>query len=169
MHTRKPTQIDNPAPGSAKLCPGGIPFIALALLLATAAVASEGEEHDLIGNMGSLQKFSHKFDLAIRHENRALADFYAHELEETIEATTAIEAYHDKPVGKLTENMLVPAFDRLEQALDDEAADWDAIGGAFDAFIVTCNSCHAATDYGIIRIERTGANPFMQSFDKHQD
>lgn len=141
----------------------------MALFVATAVAASENEDHDLIGNMGSLQTFSHKFDLAIGHRNLELADFYAHELEETIESTTAIEAYHDQPIGELTESMLVPAFEQLEQALDADAADWDQIDKRFDAFIDSCNACHAATDYGIIRIERTDANPFMQSFEPVED
>lgn len=141
-------------------------------MLISSAVAAEGDddhEHDLIGNMGSLQMFSHKFDLAIGHRNRELADFYAHELEETIESTAAIEAYHDKPIGKLTESMLAPAFEKLEQALDAETANWDEIGKRFDAYIDSCNACHAATEYGIIRIERTDANPFMQSFEPIED
>lgn len=138
----------------------------LAALLANGAAASggEGEDHDLIRNMGALQYFSHKLDLSIRHENRELVDFYAHEIEETIEATTEIEAYHDKPIGKLTETMLAPAFERFEQAVDDQAGEWKAIDSQFDALVNACNACHQATEYGFINIERTDANPYMQSF-----
>ena len=137
---------------------------AAASLGAVAMASEDGEDHDLIGNMGTLQYFSHKLDLSIRHENRELVDFYAHEIDETIEATTEIEAYHDKPVGDLTAAMLVPAFERFEQAVDDENGDWKAIDSRFDELINACNACHQATEYGFINIERTDANPYMQSF-----
>jgi len=134
--------------------------------LCTMAMASEeGEDHDLIGNMGALQYFSHKLDLSIRARNRELVDFYAHEIEETIEATTEIEEYHGKPVGKLTEGMLAPAFERFEQALDDESGSWETIGGRFGELVDACNACHQATEYGFINIQRTEANPYMQSFE----
>jgi cytochrome c556 len=136
-----------------------------AVLTGGAATASEeGEDHDLIGLMGQMQYFSHKLDLSIRHRNRELVDFYAHEIEETLEATTEIAEYHGKPVGQLTESMLAPAFERFEQAVDAENGDWDAIDASFDGLVDTCNACHQATDYGFINIQRTDVNPYMQSF-----
>ena len=142
-----------------------IPLCVSALLSISASASEEGEDHDLIGHMGSMQYFSHKLELSLRARNRELVDFYAHEIEETIEATTEIEAYHDKPVGDLTEAMLVPAFDRFEQAVDDENGDWKAIDSRFNELINACNACHQATEYGYINIRRTDANPYMQSFE----
>lgn len=138
----------------------------LAALLCTIATASdEGEDHDLIGNMGSLQIFSHKLDLSIRAQNRELVDFYAHEIEETIEATTEIEEYDGMPVGKLAEGMLGSSFERFEQALDDERGGWETIDRRFGELINACNACHQATEHGFINIQRTDANPYMQSFE----
>lgn len=138
----------------------------LAATLCTVATAAEdGEDHDLIGNMGSLQYFSHKLDLSIRAQNRELVDFYAHEIEETIEATTEIEAYHGKPVGELTEAMLTPAFERFEQAVDDASGGWGNIDDRFGELVDACNACHQATEYGFINIQRSDANPYMQSFE----
>lgn len=138
----------------------------LAAMLCTFAMASdEPEDHDLINNMGSMQYFSHKLDLSIRHKNRELVDFYAHEIEETLEETTEITEYHGKPIGELAEAMLVPAFERFEQAVDDEAGDWGAIDTRFGELIDACNACHQATEYGYINIQRTDANPYMQSFE----
>jgi len=136
--------------------------LAVVTLLATSPVRSA--EPDLIGNMGDLQRFSHKLDLAIGENNLPLADFYAHELEETIESTTAIERYHDQPIGELTTTMLVPAFERLEAALDAEPINPQALNAAFDGYVAACNACHLETGYGCIRIERTDTSPFMQSF-----
>tara|TARA_Y100001933_G_scaffold215362_1_gene222005 strand:+ start:1866 stop:2321 length:456 start_codon:yes stop_codon:yes gene_type:complete len=138
----------------------------LAAALCTAATASdEGEDHDLIGLMGQMQYFSHKLDLSIRAQNRKLVDFYAHEIEETLEATTEIEAYHGKPVGELTEAMLAPAFKRFEQAVDDKSGGWETIDDRFGELVDACNACHQATEYGFINIQRTDANPYMQSFE----
>lgn len=138
----------------------------LAASLCTGAAASgEGEAHDLIGNMAMLQRFSHKLDLAIRHENRALADFYAHELEETIEATTRIEQYDGHPVGRLAEGMLLPAFGNLEKPLKSQPPDWDKVAARFGEYVAACNACHEATGFGFINIERSDSNPFMQSFE----
>jgi len=144
----------------------GISLLLLAVLFGSAATASEeGEDHNLIGLMGQMQYFSHKLDLSIRHQNRQLVDFYAHEIEETLEATTEIEEYHGQPIGELTEGMLAPAFERFEQAVDAENGDWDAIDASFGELVDTCNACHQATEYGFINIQRTDANPYMQSFN----
>ncbi|MEX2499731.1 MAG: hypothetical protein WD397_12750 [Wenzhouxiangellaceae bacterium] len=137
----------------------------LAVSLCTGVAASgDGDDHDLIGNMGAMQYFSHKLDLSIHHQNRKLADFYAHEIEETLEETTEIPEYHGKPVGELAETMLSPAFERFDQALDAEDSDWSAIDAKFGELVNACNACHQATGYDYINIERTRSNPYMQSF-----
>lgn len=143
-----------------------IPRIALiaAVWIASLDLAAEPGEPDLVGNMGDLQRFSHKMDLAIGQANRPLADFYAHELEETIAATVAIESYHDQPIGELTRTMLVPAFERLEAALDAEPANPSELEAAVEGYVAACNACHLATGYGHLRIERSTVNPYMQSF-----
>jgi len=141
-------------------------LLLLASLFGNAATAAEkGEDHNLIGLMGQMQYFSHKLDLSIRAQNRELIHFYAHEIEETIEATTEIGEYDGKPIGQLTEGMLAPAFERFEQAADDENGGWEAIDGRFGELIDACNACHQATEHGFINIQRTDANPYMQSFE----
>lgn len=132
-------------------------------LLATAS--DRVEDHDLIGKMGAMQYFAHKLDLSIRARNRELAGFYAHEIEETLEATGEIDEYHGKPVGQLSEAMLAPAFERFERALDDKNGGWETIDRRFGELIDACNACHQATGYPFIAIRRTDANPYMQDFD----
>lgn len=140
--------------------------ILAASLCMVATASEESEDHDLIGLMGEMQYFAHKLDLSIRAQNRELLDFYAHEIEETLEATAGVAEYHGKPIGGLTKGMLVPAFERFEQAVDDEAGGWEAIDTLFNQLVDTCNACHQATGYGFINVVRTDANPYMQSFDK---
>lgn len=127
------------------------------------AQADEGSEPGLLETMSMLQTMAHKAGLSIDKENAALLDFYAHELEEFIEQAEGIESYGGKPIGPLVKSMLVPKFEEFEAA--EETGDWQKISGSFDALIDSCNSCHTATGFDYIRIERTKQNPFMQSFE----
>ena len=112
--------------------------------------------------MGAFQYYSHKTSLAIDHKNKKLASFYVHEIEHTLKDVMAIESFDDHPVGKLARNILHPAFEELEQALESDS--WNAISGKFDQVIQACNHCHKTTDHGFIHIQKQSDNPYMQSF-----
>lgn len=143
-------------------------FLGLAFGLAVfLSAAHAGDEPDMITTMGDLQTFMHKLGLSVAAKNHELVDFYAHELEESIEAAESIERYHDIRVGELTEAMLVPAFEAFEQAL--EAQDHKLAGERYEGLIEACNACHQATGYGFIRISRNDTNPYMQSFESDPD
>jgi len=135
--------------------------LAFVFSLAAAPLAAE-EEPDMIATMGQMQLFLHKLSLSVDAGNAELAEFYAHELEETIEAAESIEKYHDIPVGELTGSMLVPSFEALESALDGD--DPARVESRMNQLVEACNACHQATGYGFIRLERTTANPYMQDF-----
>lgn len=130
-------------------------------LLLSASLAAE-EEPGLAENMRAMQYYLHKLSLSIDAHNQPLADFYAHELEETIEDAEKIGDYKDQPIGRLTQAMLVPGFDALEDAIAED--DWDQTSARLDAVIQSCNACHLATGFGFIRIQRSTTNPYMQSF-----
>ena len=135
------------------------------LALANGPAQAE-DEPDIIGNMGSMQLFLHKISLSVAAGNRELADFYAHELEETIEAAESIEKYHDIPVGQLTEAMLTPTFEAFEKTLDGDGAEAaEKVDAQLGEVIKACNACHQATGYGSIHIQRNESNPYMQSFE----
>ncbi len=136
--------------------------LGLGLILPSAQAADAETPPDLIENMMQMQYFVHKLSLSIDARNDKLSDFYAHEVEETIEAAETIPSYHDKPIGDLVTGMLVPAFERLEQAI--ETGDWKQSDTRLDDLIEACNACHTATGYEAIRIRRVENNPFMQSF-----
>lgn len=115
--------------------------------------------------MTTLQHWSHKTALALEARNAALADFYLHEMEETIE-TLQEEAptYEGHAVGDLTEKMLVPSVEALDGALDDRA--WPTVDKRVQALARACNQCHAATGYGFIRVDLQDVpNPYAQAFD----
>lgn len=136
--------------------------LALGLVVASGAPRAAGEP-DMIATMGQMQLFLHKISLSVEAGNRELADFYAHELEETIEAAESIEEYHDIPVGELTAAMLTPGFEAFEAALDGDDA--GQVESRMGDLIEACNACHQATGYEFIRIEPNDTNPYMQSFE----
>lgn len=145
----------------------GLSLVALLLSLLSPAVLADDDHHggevELIEVMGAAQTRSHKLYLSLRAENQALADFYAHELEEAIEDMTRVESYDGFPIGSLAESMLLPAFEKLEHAV--KAGDMKAASKRFDTLIGSCNACHAATDHGEIVIQKTDHNPFFQRFE----
>lgn len=114
--------------------------------------------------MKYMQYWTHKVGLSIEAENMELTDFYHHELEEAAEdLIDSIESYDGYPIAQLTESMLVPTLDALEDALDE--GNWSDVREAFKAVIISCNSCHVATDHGFIVInDGFGNNPFNQEF-----
>lgn len=138
-------------------------FLTIALSLVASHALADDDEPDLIDTMGQLQLFLHKLSLSVNAGNNELADFYAHELEEAIEAAESIEDYDDIPVGRLTRTILTPSFEQLEDALD--SGDRDAIGPRLRGVISSCNGCHEATGFEFIRIAPNDANPYMQSFE----
>ena len=125
---------------------------------------ADQSEPGLYETMTQMQQISHKLSYAIEFENKALVDFYIHELEElTEEIIDARVVYHDYPVWELTESMLEPSIDQLEDAV--ELSDWNMVRDQFRILINSCNSCHASTGYPeIIITDRSESNPFNQRF-----
>ena len=116
--------------------------------------------------MNQMHEQVHKLSYSIDHENADLADFYIHELEEAIEAiTNANVEYHGQPVGQLTQNMLVPAVELLEGALD--VRDWIQVREKLGVLVQSCNNCHISTGYNsIVVLEKAETNPFNQQFSR---
>ena len=136
--------------------------IAAAAIFFSAATTAESGESGFIGYMTKLQYFSHKLGLAIDSGNKDLQNFYAHEVEEQIEALTAIEKLDDIAVSKLLAQFLVPKFEILEDAV--KAGDPTAVNTAYDGMLQSCNDCHRASQRPYIEVERQTHNPYMQSF-----
>lgn len=135
--------------------------IGLVLLLMMNTGYAE-KEPELARVMGTLQYFLHKTMLAVDNENRPLAVFYAHELEETIEELTDIKEYAGYPIGALVDSMLEPPFADFETALDED--EWGQTSEKLDGLIGACNGCHLGTEHGFIVIERSSGHSFPQRF-----
>ncbi|QQO57123.1 MAG: hypothetical protein N838_31010 [Thiohalocapsa sp. PB-PSB1] len=135
----------------------------LLLFLAISTSAHAGDDMELIQHMGTMQYMAHKAGLAIDSRNQPLASFYMHEIEEVIEKLKTVESYDGYPIASLVQSKLMPSFEKLEQAVT--AVDWEDADSQFEKLLASCNTCHQATEHSFIRVRRTTANPFMQSFD----
>lgn len=132
-------------------------------MLFNAAVAADSGEGEFVNHMTRLQYFSHKLGLAIDSRNRDLQHFYAHEVEEQIEAVSGKEQLDGIEISKLTAQLLLPKFENLEVAM--KAGEAEAIDTAYDEMLESCNDCHRASRREFIKIKRRVDNPYMQSFE----
>lgn len=124
----------------------------------------EGEEVELASRMGDLQRWSHKATLALDARNPALADFYLHELEETVDGIREeVPTYEGYPVADLTDQILEPRLEALEASLDERA--WATVDQRVKELSRACNRCHAQTDHEFVRVKLEDApNPYAQDF-----
>lgn len=139
-----------------------------AMLIGLTTTPALGDVSGLAVMMERMQTYTHKLQLSVAADNAKLADLYLHELEEAAEyVVDNLPYYHDFPVGELTREMLLPAIEALEDALDE--GDWADSGDRFTKLLNSCNACHAATGKGYVRIVPAAGNPFAQDFSVIED
>jgi mono/diheme cytochrome c family protein len=143
-------------------------FFMLATALGPGALPAVASGPGLAASMEKMQTYTHKLQLSVEARNAPLADFYLHELEEVTEhVVDNIAHYREYPIGDLTREMLVPAIEALEDAVDERA--WDEADAGFSRMLEACNTCHQATGHGAIRIAPATMNPFAQDFSPVDD
>ena len=143
--------------------PAVLRHLALALALGGLAAPAFANGTGLAVMMQRMQTYTHKLQLSLAAGNAQLGDFYLHELEEAAEyVIDHIALYDDVPVGQLTREMLLPAIEALEDAVD--SGDSAQGGIAYGRLLEACNACHAATGKNYIRIVPAAGNPFAQDF-----
>jgi len=114
--------------------------------------------------MGRMQTFHEKLGLSIQGENVKLANFYIHELEETIED---LEEMHAGRKETQLIHSLTPPIELIEDAL--ESKDFVAAKDAYFQLTNTCNACHGTLDYEYIIIKNPTENKFAtQDFGKKE-
>jgi hypothetical protein len=112
--------------------------------------------------MKNIQYFAHKLGLTLQAQNRPLATFYAHELEEGLQDIYALERHDTLPIGQIAQKIMPLPLSALAEAIEN--AEHDPIP-AYRKFLNACNQCHDATQHGFIRIIAPSNNPFNQSFE----
>jgi len=147
-------------------------ILLLLLVLGISACTADGEEAadeapeeaELAVHMANLQRWTHKTTLALDARNPALADFYLHEMEETVETVQEkAPTYEGYRVADLTDQLLVPRVEALDEALDEQA--WPTVDERVNELAQACNQCHAQTDHGFVRIDLEDVpNPYPQDF-----
>jgi len=122
----------------------------------------------LIYHMSFMQRYSVKLYFSGMEENWGLADIYAHEIEELTE--TIIDGNHmddGVDVSGLLESMLPPQIVQMEAAID--AKDRNMFEENYQTMVQTCNQCHQAANYGLVRITVPETNPYNQDFSVPKD
>ncbi len=114
---------------------------------------STAGDYELAVGMSRMQLWMDKLYFSGTAENWPLADFYLHEMEETMEEMMAANLVeNDQPLSPLMEALLSPEIEQLEEVVDN--ANGEAFLRHYDLLVNACNVCHANTGYGYIQIQR---------------
>jgi hypothetical protein len=117
------------------------------------------EEYELAVAMGRMQVYFSKLWFAGSFENWELADFYAHELEETLEEIISREIYDEgMNISSLTKVMTNKPFHELEKAV--KSREITNFLPAYDKMLRTCNACHQSSKHNFINIKTPESVPF---------
>jgi len=117
----------------------------------------------LIYHMSFIQRYSTKLYFAGMEENWELADIYAHELEELSDVIIEGNLKDDGvDISSLMESMLPPRLEEVGQAIDQKNI--ALFKENYENMILTCNQCHQASDYGLVKVTVPEQNPFNQDF-----
>ena len=101
--------------------------------------------------MGYLQRYVEKLYFAGQAQNWDLADFDAHEVDETVEDIVAAKVVKDGvEVSTLMSTMLPPAEQGLQEALQNR--DQELFQTRYGALVDTCNACHQEAKHGFMKI-----------------
>lgn len=116
------------------------------------ANSGEEEHFELAVLMTRMQIHFNKLWFAGKNENWELAQFYTHEIEESLEELIKNKVIDDGiNVSTLAETMTKKPFHQLEQAaMQGPLADFET---AYTNMVNTCNRCHQASAHSFIRIQ----------------
>lgn len=115
----------------------------------------------LIYHMSFMSQYTQKLYFAGQAENWELADLYSHEIEEIGEDLEGY-TYHGIDIGNLVAQMMLPQIEKVEEAID--AQDSRLFAENYQILIDSCNSCHVASDYEVLKVTIPEVNPYAQDF-----
>jgi hypothetical protein len=109
------------------------------------------EELEVAVVMGRIQRYHQKFWLSTRAGNSELAGFYLHEMEEAMEEIADAGIMENGlDLSALMRSHGLGVVEHLERTLMEKGM--DALREEASMLPGSCNSCHAASGYGFIRI-----------------
>lgn len=113
--------------------------------------SSEGEHYELAEVMGRMQTHFGKLWFAGKAENWPLAQFYTHEIEESLEELVEANVIDEgMEISKLAGIMTKQPFMQLETAVEKELL--PGFEGAYKRMMITCNQCHQTTKHSFIKV-----------------
>lgn len=119
---------------------------------------------ELADAMGALQRYTHKYALALDAKNHELATFYFHEVRASADGIKKnIPGYEGYDISRFMKLMLDPTLQPIEEALANR--NWEKAREKTIDMINGCNSCHNATSHGFIQVTPGfDNNPYNQDF-----
>lgn len=119
---------------------------------------------ELADAMGQLQRYLHKYSLAVEAQNYELASFYFHEVEASADGIKQnIPGYGGYNIKQFMTLMFDPTLEPVETALANK--NWDEVRTKTINLVDACNSCHNATAHGFVKVTPGfDNNPFNQDF-----
>ncbi len=112
---------------------------------------NEQEHYELAIVMARMQTYMQKLHFAGQNENWKLAQFYIHELEETMEDIIDHKVTDDgKDISSLVKTMAFPNIEKLEKTI--ESQDKTSFVEGYQLLLRSCNNCHVTSNHEFIKI-----------------
>ena len=112
---------------------------------------TEEEHYELALAMARMQTYMQKLHFAGQNENWKLADFYTHELEETMEDIIAHNVVDEgQEISPLVKTMALPNLEKLEKTIKSE--DKTSFVEGYQLLLRSCNNCHVVSNHEFIKI-----------------
>ena len=109
------------------------------------------EHYELAIVMARMQTYMQKLHFAGQNQNWKLAQFYTHELEETMEDIIDHKVTDDgKDISNLVKTMAFPNIEKLEKTI--ESQDKTSFVEGYQLLLRSCNNCHVSSNHKFIKI-----------------
>ncbi|WP_338813701.1 hypothetical protein V9L05_20295 [Bernardetia sp. Wsw4-3y2] len=127
---------------------------------------TEEEHYELALAMARMQTYMQKLHFAGQNENWKLAQFYTHELEETMEDIIDHNVIDEgTEISGLVKTMAFPNIEKLEKNIESE--DKTSFVEGYQLLLRSCNNCHVASKHEFIKIMTPKNEDFInQDFKK---
>lgn len=107
-------------------------------------------EFELATAMGKLQYFSNKLYYSLKSNNKSLADFYIHEMEESFEAIEDANIVEDGiAISDNVKAYGIKGLENFERFLEQSPERFEE---HYLNLVNACNSCHLVSKHGFIEI-----------------
>ncbi|WP_375560503.1 hypothetical protein ACE193_22875 [Bernardetia sp. OM2101] len=127
---------------------------------------TEEEHYELALAMARMQTYMQKLHFAGQNENWKLAQFYTHELEETMEDIIDHNVVDEgTEISNLVKTMAFPNIEKLEKTI--ESKEKISFVEGYQLLLRSCNNCHITSKHEFIKVTTPQNEDFInQDFGK---